>query len=105
MKTVASILSWLGGMAVVVVGYALLIRGNVVTYNYADGTSVTKVLPIHGGIYLLWDCYLVFLLLVLLWRQRDVSHGRKTASGICTMLFVSPIGGLLTLLIPKEDLW
>lgn len=104
-KTMASILSWLGGLAVVVVGYAFLIRGRVVTHMNADGSTSTQIVPFHGRVFVLWACYLAFLLLVLLWRQRAVAHGHKYISGTCTLLFVSPIGGLLTLLIPEKDLW
>lgn len=104
MKIAAMIFSWLGGAVTVALGYAFLIRGHVITRTYADGSTATEVIPWHGRLFVLWACYLVLLLIVLLWRQRDVSHGHKIASGICTMLFVSPIGGILTLLIPKKDL-
>ena len=104
MRIAASILSWLGGLAMVIVGYSFLIRGHVVTHTYPGG-SYTEVVPFHGGLFVLWGCYLAFLLIILLWRQHAVAHGHKVVSGVFTLLFVSPIGGILTLCISKKDLW
>lgn len=42
---------------------------------------------------------------ILIWRQADVSEGRKIPSGICTLIFCSLIGGILTICIPEADLY
>ena len=44
-------------------------------------------------------------LAILIWRQLSIYSGKKTAVGILTLLYVSVVGGILTLLIPDYDLW
>lgn len=40
-----------------------------------------------------------------IWRQVDVSEGRKIPSGICILIFCSLIGGILTICISEADLY
>lgn len=109
MKTAASIFSWLGGIATIIFEFITVGRGiDVVTtgytYNHQPYQSVQHV---NSPIWL-WILIVIIAILqviILIWRQSSVSNGKKVGAGVCTLLFCSLIGGILTLCIPEDDLY
>lgn len=89
MKAVASVFSWIGGVATVI----------IVWFSFA---------PLFGynSTYILIPLILTILdLIILIWRQYATSHGSKIGCGVCTLLFCSVVGGILTLCIPDYMLY
>ena len=105
MKVAASIFSWIGGIITTIVGFVTLSRGQTVTYySYYNGYSYTQQVPYDSWVWFLWIIFLILRLVILIWRQSSVSRGYKVGCGVCTLLFVSLIGGILTLCIPNDQL-
>lgn len=88
MRTCASIFSWIGGVATSLIEFFSLI-------------GLARESPGIGWVIFI---LIVFNLIILIWRQCAVSGGKKVASGVFTLLFVSLIGGILTLCIPEDQL-
>ncbi len=88
MRTCASIFSWIGGIATSLIEFFSLV-------------GLTRESPGIGWVIFI---LIVFNLVILIWRQCAVSNGKKVASGVFTLLFVSLIGGILTLCIPEDQL-
>ena len=88
MRTCASIFSWIGGIATSLIEFFSLV-------------GLARESPGIG-----WVIFflVVFNLVILIWRQVAVSSGKKIASGVFTLLFVSLVGGILTLCIPEDQL-
>ena len=109
MKTVASVFSWLGGIATTIFGFVYLSQGQVVTYttyNYYYGYSqYTDRIPYPTWVWVLWVIFVIVRLIILIWRQTATSNGKKIGCGVCTLLFASVIGGILTLCIPENELY
>lgn len=109
MKGAASFFSWLGGIGYTILGFVLLSRGQTVAYTtyYSSGyygytypqTSYHNV-PYPTWVWVLWVIFVIFRLIILIWRQSAVESGNKVGCGVCTLLFVSLIGGILTLALP-----
>ena len=93
MKKIATIFSWLCGVATAVyyvIQIALIMKTGA---NTASD--------------FLWILYVVLLVVdfvVLIWRQKSVADGHKVACGILTIIFCGAVGGILTLCIPAEEL-
>lgn len=64
-----------------------------------------ELLEINPWLFLIPLFYTIIDVGILIWRQADVSEGRKIPSGICTLIFCSVIGGILTICIPEADLY
>lgn len=110
MRTAASVFSWLGGIvnAVILIstgGRGLAVpRQACINNGYsALCTIVTDYVPTPGWLWAIIVVILVGDLAILIWRQYSVSKGNKTASGVLTLIFVSLIGGILTLCLPPEQ--
>ena len=110
MRTAASVFSWLGGIVNAVILISTGARGLAVPrqacINNGYGalcTVVTDYVPTPGWLWAIIVVILVGDLAILIWRQCSVSKGNKTASGIFTLIFVSLIGGILTLCLPPEE--
>lgn len=97
MKKAASVFSWLGGLFTVVISFIFFIRGYKVEH-----LGYYEAYPPY--VWIIWGIYIVVMLAVLVWRQFSVEFGHKIACGILTIVFVSKIGGILTLCIPKSQL-
>ncbi len=105
MTKAAKIFSWLGAIVLTIVGYSVFLQGYVRTFNPPGHASYTQVVPYPVWVWLLWALYIVFMYLLVLWRDKCIIHGKKIACGILITLFVSPIGGILTLCIPSYEVY
>ena len=88
MKTVASVFSWLGGITTAI----------IIWLSFAPLFS-------YGSYFWIPLIYMVLDLVILIWRQSATSNGKKVGCGVCTLLFCSLIGGILTLCIPEDQLY
>lgn len=81
MRAVSSVFSWLGGVV-----------------------TIFSLAPIlfQNGLVAVWIVYLIFAFCILIARSIALENDKKVAVGILTMIFVSFIGGILTLCIPIE---
>lgn len=108
MKTAASIFSWLGGIATTIYAFVMLSQGQIVTkyyYNYyGGGYYQTERVPFPTWVWVLAIIFAVIRLIILIWRQKSVEEGNKVGCGVCTLIFASVIGGILTLCIPEDQL-
>lgn len=105
MKTAAAIFSWLGGIgnivatAIVVVYYHYIFNklGIYVPEIDISDTSYPIVL------WFFWGIFSIIQISILGWRGYSVEKGHNVGCGIITLLFVSFLGGLLTLCIPRKQ--
>lgn len=108
MRTAASVFSWLGGIATTIFGFIYLSQGQTATYqqcNYYYGCSTyTQKVAYPTWVWVLWVIFVIIRLIILIWRQVAVENGNKVGCGVCTLLFASLIGGILTLCIPEDQL-
>ena len=111
MKTAASVLSWLVGILTTGLEFFILLRGIGVVrtlYDYYGGhrgyyTEIERF-AYPGWVWGIWLVLVIIRVAVLIWRQIAVEDGKKIACGICTIIFASAIGGILTLCIPNDQL-
>ena len=89
MKIAATIFSWLGAAFTTIYGLVFLISG---------GTKTS------GWLWVLWILAVIVRIIILIWRSVSIENGNKIACGVCTLLFCSIIGGILTLCIPESQL-
>lgn len=101
MVVASSIFSWLIGSIWTMLGFIFLGMGHYVSV-LRNGQVVRVHEPYSGAIWFLWFLFVFFRLFILIWRQISVSRGRKIGCGICTLLFVSVLGGIFTLCIPTR---
>ena len=74
-------------------------------YNFYTGYSQSiETVPYPTWVWVLWVIFVIVMLIILIWRQTAVENGHKVGCGVCTLLFVSVIGGILTLCIPENQL-
>ena len=86
MKIAASIVSWVGGIITI-----------IMTWN--------QCAPLIAGGYAWIPILLTVVMIgILIGREIAVPKGHKIALGVLTLLFVSLIGGILTLCIPDDSL-
>ena len=85
-KAAAAVFSWLGGIANVVLEWVLLVP-----------------LFSRGAYWVIPLVYTIFVLIILAWRDAASAEGHIVGCGVCTLLFVSIIGGILTLCIPADS--
>lgn len=88
MRACASVFSWIGG--VITMALEILWIAPLCQYD--------PLFLVLLCIFILWDLFVLF------WRQISVSMGHKVGCGVCTLLFVSLVGGILTLCIPEDQL-
>ena len=88
MRTCASVFSWIGGIITTVWEFIWLLPLCSLDHFF--------------GWLLFFLCF--GNLVILIWRQVAVENGSKIPSGICTLIFVSLVGGILTLCIPESQL-
>lgn len=114
MRLAATIFSWLGGIALIVLEFVLLGRGMNVTktfyyFNYTLGYSIPYTTTQHIAApdwdWILMGIFAFGQIIILLWRQFALMNGKKMACGICTLIFCSIVGGILTLCIPEDELY
>lgn len=90
MDKVAAAFSWIVGV------------GRVIYFWFVYFIDLQQINP---WLFLVPLFYTIVDVGILIWRQADVSEGRKIPSGICTLIFCSLIGGILTICIPEADLY
>ena len=95
MKTWASIFSWLGGIGNIIVN-CLTASGVIRLYDSYLRPEWRWIATIVSAI---------LIIVILIWRHFSIRNGKKIAVGVCTLLFCSLIGGILTLCIPEDDLY
>ena len=112
MKLASSIVTWLVALANTVLGLVNLIYGVTTPvykcYNGYYGQNCQIVWERQPAASWLWVVFFIALILrivILIWRQYSINHGKKVGCGVCTLIFVSLIGGILTLCIPEDDLY
>ena len=76
MRAVSSVFSWLGGVVTIF--------------------SLATIL-VPNGLAAVWIVYLLFAFCILIARSMALEKDKKVVVGILTMIFVSFIGGILTL--------
>ena len=85
MRIASNIFTWVVGL---LEGIAALI---VTLYEVSKDDSWAFIILAIG---------LIFRLTIMIWRQIAVNDGGSTiAAGICTLIFVSIVGGILTILL------
>lgn len=109
MRTASSILCWIGGLLDIVLGFLMLPPlGGIPYYTLETVGRVQRwVLNYYRLPPYFWSIYLgyaVLCLILLFWRQYSLASGKKKLCGILSLIFISPIGGILTLCIPNYDL-
>ncbi len=109
MKITATIFSWLGLVLTAVFGFIFLARGQLVTLRYCNYNGLcanyTEYVSYPLWLWAIWFLYVIMQFFILIWRQIETTNGNKVACGVCTLIFVSVIGGVLTLCLPSEDLY
>ena len=113
MKAAATFFSWLGGLVTTIIAIVMVSRGVDVpvtkcNYSYYGGYScyqVTEHQPSPAWLWVLLVVGIILRIIILIWRQNATNNGSKVGCGVCTLIFVSVIGGILTLCIPEEDLY
>lgn len=87
MKVASFIFSWLGGIVNSIIG--------LISLDYFG----------FGKIWFWnWVVWIIIRIIILGCRENAVTNGKKVAVGVLTLLFVSIIGGILTLSIPEKEL-
>ena len=108
MKVAASIISWIGGVITTIVGFFTIQAGYDVTFtrhNMYGSYSTTEHHDFPDWIWIIWGVMIAIRIGVLIYRERQVYLGFKTACGILTLIFVSVLGGIFTLCIPEHILY
>lgn len=96
MRIASTIFTWLGGLATTILAFVSVSNGYQVG-KYHQQTP--------GWLWAVLVGAAIFRFIILMWRQIAIHNGKKIAPGIFTLLFVSVIGGILTLCIPEDDLY
>lgn len=94
MKIVSRVFSWLGGVVSVIIEFV-----------YADIFNKTYYHNQAWWLFIVALGLTIFQVSILIYREIQISNGRKNASGVLTLLFVSLVGGILTLCIPEDQLY
>ena len=109
MKTAASVFSWLIGIVRMIFDIFYL------PLALASATLIKQLLPnsdiltvgtdsLSSFFWIVTFISFISKIVILIWRQVSVASGHKVGSGIFTLLFVTLIGGILTLCIPENEL-
>ena len=98
MKKAASIVTLINAILIIVTTEILsFILPFLIRYEISKAFQIAWMI--------VWHLYILFMIFILLWRRHSVENGNNIACGIVTLLFVSTIGGILTLCIPKSQLY
>ena len=111
MRKTSTIFCWIGAVATTVFAFIFLAQGvdapvTRCTYGYGGASCTTSIQ--HVG-YAWWVWVLVIIgtmvrIILLAFRSSWLDSGSKVGLGIATILFVSVVGGILTLCIPQSEL-
>ena len=100
MKVAASIFTWLE-FVVVTIGTFIYLWMLYAAWTFGDvDYSVSG--PVAAVVLTIWTIAFVIRLIICIWRQKAANEGNKVACGVCTLLFVSLLGGIFTLCIRNE---
>ena len=102
MKKAASIFSWIGGILRSIAIFVILGKGISIIQIVSLETKTTSI-PYPWWVWILGLIAITMKIVILIYREFEAEEGDKIGCGICTLLFVSYIGGILTLLLPKEE--
>ncbi len=112
MKTAATVFSWIGGVLTTIISIVTISMGMDVpvqrcSYGFYGGSCyvTTEHQAYPAWVWVIVIIGIILRLIILIWRQYATSNGKKVACGVCTLIFVSLIGGILTLCIPESDLY
>lgn len=104
MKIAACIFSWLGGVLTTIVWLIALLEPATLTVYFLD-YYYSEPLSVGPGTWAVFWVFLVGRIAILVWREIATRHGRKVGCGVCTIIFCSVVGGILTLCIPIDQLY
>ncbi|MCR5348014.1 MAG: hypothetical protein K6E59_00160 [Bacilli bacterium] len=110
MRRLASFFTWVGGNATTVSSLILFANGIDEVKRYCWVSIPEKcdiVIYHHSTPWWLWILVAIGCLsrlFICLWRDISMVRGTKVACGVCALIFCSPLGGILTLCTPKEEL-
>ena len=102
MKKAAKIVSWIGGAQTVVLLWIIFVIAALKNANSGSHSDIRSLITIM--LFLIPLILTGIIIAILIWRDRSVNSGYKKVCGIVTMIFVSLLGGILTLAIPKNVL-
>ncbi len=91
---------------------AIKIWANIFTYVGAIATMIIEFVVCclnmtntTAGIIAIPIIHTLLILAILVWRGNCIANGSKVACGVVTLIFVSAVGGVLTLCIPQDQLY
>ena len=102
MKTVASALTWIGLGIRFIIGIIILAKGFTIL-EIISMQATTVSIPYPWWVWILFFLFLGIQVVIAYYRDIEAEKGDKIGCGICTLLFVSLLGGIFTLLIPLEE--
>ena len=108
MKLASTIFTYIGAVLTTIYALINLIGGTVILTTQCTSYGCNLVLVRQPSPSWLWIFFVIGIILrviILVWRHHSIKNGKKVACGVCTLLFVSLVGGILTLCIPEEDLY
>lgn len=106
MRTVSTVFCWItfGIQTLVSFIYVIAISATAsFGLTNSEGTAPLAVWVIVI-IWVIWIIALIIQILILRWRDKCLDNGEKGGCGVVTLLFVSLIGGILTLCIPDYEI-
>ena len=106
MRTASTVICWIGfGIQALVSFIYLIVVSATASFGLSDvdggGAIAAWVIVI---IWIIWIIAIVIQIAILRWRNKCLDNGEKGACGVVTLLFVSLLGGILTLCIPQHEL-
>ena len=107
MRKCSTVFTWIGGILspiiLIVRGFMGVVPTEVRTSPYSYYTKIEYVTP--GWLWAIFIALIVLDIIGLIWREVSLRNGKKIGCGIFTIIFVSKVGGILTLCIPDEQLY
>ena len=102
MKKLASALTWIGLGIHFIIGIVILAKGFTILQIISMQPTAVDV-PYPWWVWILFFLFLGIKIVIAYYRDIEAEKGDKIGCGICTLLFVSILGGIFTLLIPLDE--
>ena len=106
-RLLATIFSWVGGVVTTLLEVLFLSSGIDLPEGkeYCNGLGIcSNHVTFEPWVWFLWFILFCIRVMVLFWRHNALENEKKIGCGICTILFASIPGGILTLCIPEDQL-
>lgn len=105
MRKCADIFTWIGGILTPIY-YIVYGCIGVLTTKVKNGLyNVTYERYTPTWLWVIFIIMIVLDVVGLIWRQLALKNGHKVGCGVFEILFVSKVGGVLTLCIPEYQLY